>query len=288
MLAENKGKEKEWDLVVSSKSSLLDLRLKELFRYRDLLFLLLKRDFTTQFKQTLLGPLLIFVQPVATALTFTFVFGYVANLETNGSPRVLFYLSGLTLWGYFADCLIKTSATFISNASIFGKVYFPRLIIPISVVFSSLLKLSAQFILLILIWLYYFFNEVELQPNIYIFILIPFLIVVIGGLGFGFGLLIATFTIKYRDLNFFIGFGVQLLMYASSVILPLSIFPTHIQKWIKLNPMLNIIEAFKFIFLGKGDFSVFGLIYSFCFMLTLVSISVILFNKVEKTFVDTI
>jgi lipopolysaccharide transport system permease protein len=280
--------DKEWDLVVSPKAPLLDLKLKELLKYKDLLILLLKRDFAAQFKQTLLGPLLLFVQPLAQAFTYAFVFGAIARIETGGMPKVLFYISGLTLWIYFADCLSKTSNTFVANAGIFGKVYFPRLIIPLSVICSNLVKLAAQFVLFLSFWFYYYFSTDKIHPHFEFIFLVPVLILLMAGLGFGFGILISSVTTKYRDLNFFVAFGVQLLMYASSVILPLSIFPLYIRKWIMLNPMINIIETFKYIFLGTGNFSPSGLLYSAGFMVVLVFFASIVFNKAEKSFMDTV
>ena len=284
----NQSENENWDIVVSPNRSLFDLNLKELFSYKDLLFLIVKRDFKTQYKQTVFGPLLIFVQPLALTLTYAFIFGGIAGISTDGIPKIVFYLSGLTLWTYFADCLTKSSNTFIGNTGIFGKVYFPRLIIPVSVLLSNLIKLGAQFILFLILWLYYFFSSDFFQPHFELIYLFPLLIVIMAGLGMSFGLLISSFTIKYRDLTFFIGFGVQVLMYCSSVIVPVSTFPLHWRKLIMLNPMCSIIETFKYIFLGNGHFSWFYIFYSFTFMVIMLFTSVLIFNKFEKTFMDTV
>ncbi|HEY1040646.1 MAG TPA: ABC transporter permease, partial [Bacteroidia bacterium] len=211
---QEKNENIEWDLVVKPKRSVFDINLKEIFTYKDLLFLLVKRDFVALYKQTILGPVWFVIQPVITALVFAIIFGGFAKINTNGVPPILFYMAGLTLWAYFADCLNKTSSTFVSNASVFGKVYFPRLIIPLSVLISNLIKLGIQFLLFLVIWLCYL-SRVE--PNYQYLYLLPFLILVLAMLGFGFGLLISSLTTKYRDFTFVVGFGVQLLMYATIV-----------------------------------------------------------------------
>jgi lipopolysaccharide transport system permease protein len=280
--------EQEWDLVVKPKGSVFDVKLKEILKYSDLLFLLVRRDFSAQFKQTLLGPLLLFIQPLATTIVYTVFFGAVAKVGTDGMPRILFYLSGLTLWTYFSDSLIKTSGTFVSNANIFGKVYFPRLIIPLSILVSNLIKLLVLFILFMAFWLYYYFTADVLHPHFSHLYLLPVLIIIIAGLALGVGIFISSITTKYRDLAFLVGFGVQLLMYASSVIIPLSRFPENVRKYILLNPVCSIIETFKYIFLGSGDFSWLSLLYSFCFMMVLLFFSILAFNKAEKSFIDTV
>jgi lipopolysaccharide transport system permease protein len=287
-MAKNKLDNEHWDLIVRPKGSLFDLKLREVIKYSDLLFLLVRRDFTAQFKQTVLGPVLLFVQPLAITFTYAFIFGSIANIGTGGTPRVLFYLSGLTLWTYFADCLNKTSSTFVSNAGMFGKVYFPRLIIPLSVIFSNLIKLGAQFLLFIIIWFYYYFTTDVLHPNLNYIYLVPLLVILMAGLGLGFGIFISSVTTKYRDLTFFVGFGIQLLMYVSSVIIPLERFPKNIQGYVLLNPMCSIIETFKYIFLGSGYFNWYYLLYCFIFMFLLLLLSAIVFNKAEKSFMDTV
>lgn len=281
--------EEKWDLVIKPKSSWIDLRFKELWKYRDLLFLFVKRDFVAVYKQTVLGPLWFFIQPILTTAMFALVFGYFGGLKTDGMPGPLFYLTGLTLWNYFSDCLTKTSETFIKNQNIFGKVYFPRLIVPLSITVSSLLKFVIQFILFAVVWsYYYFFTEggSGINPTQEILI-VPLLIIMMAGLSLGFGIIFSSITTKYKDMNFLLAFGVQLLMYASSVVIPISMMGKY--AWVfKLNPMVNIIEAFKYAFLGVGEFSWFWLGYSFAFMCVLLFIGIIIFSRVEKSFMDTV
>lgn len=278
----------QWDLIIKPQNKWYQLDLSSLWRYRDLLILLVRRDFVSTYKQTILGPLWFFIQPILTSITFTFIFGNVAQLSTDGNPPVLFYLAGITLWTYFSDCLNKTSSTFVANAGIFGKVYFPRLIMPLSVLVSNLIKLGIQFFIFIIAWFYYLFLSNAIHPQWQYIWLVPVLVFIMAGLGLGFGILISSLTTKYRDLTFLVGFGVQLLMYASSIVLPVSSMSEKIQKLMLLNPITSIIEAFKFIFLGSGYFSAVWLVYSFGFMTFLVMIAVIVFNKVEKSFMDTV
>ncbi len=281
-------KEDNWDLVIKPKSSLIDLRLGELWKYRDLLLLFVKRDFVAVYKQTILGPLWFFIQPILTTAMFALVFGYFGGLKTDGIPAPLFYLTGLTLWNYFSECLTKTSETFIKNQAIFGKVFFPRLIVPLSITLSSLLKFGIQFILFAFVWSYYYFiaGNDQILPNLTI-IIVPILVFMMAGLSLGFGIIFSSITTKYKDMNFLLAFGVQLLMYASSVVIPISMMGKY--AWIfKLNPMVNIIEAFKYAFLGAGEFSWFWLGYSFVFMLILLFFGTIIFNRVEKSFMDTV
>lgn len=280
--------EENWDLVIKPKSSLIDLRLKELWKYRDLLVLLVKRDLIAVYKQTILGPLWFFIQPILTTAMFALVFGYFGGLKTDGIPAPLFYLTGLTLWNYFSECLTKTSETFIKNQAIFGKVFFPRLIVPLSITISSLLKFGIQFLLFAFVWSYYYFIEcnVQILPNVTI-AFVPILVVMMAGLSLGFGIIFSSITTKYKDMNFLLAFGVQLLMYASSVVIPISMMGTY--AWVfKLNPVVNIIEAFKYAFLGAGQFSWFWLGYSFVFMCILLFFGIIIFNRVEKSFMDTV
>jgi lipopolysaccharide transport system permease protein len=281
-------KEENWDLVIKPKSSLIDLRLGELWKYRDLLLLFVKRDFVAVYKQTILGPLWFFIQPILTTAMFALVFGYFGGLKTDGIPAPLFYLTGLTLWNYFSECLTKTSETFIKNQAIFGKVFFPRLIVPLSITLSSLLKFGIQFILFAFVWSYYYFiaGNDQILPNLTI-IIVPILVFMMAGLSLGFGIIFSSITTKYKDMNFLLAFGVQLLMYASSVVIPISMMGKY--AWIfKLNPMVNIIEAFKYAFLGAGQFSWFWLGYSFVFMSILLFSGTIIFNRVEKSFMDTV
>ena len=279
--------EEKWDLIIKPKSNWYDLRLGEILRYKDLLFLFVRRDFVSLYKQTILGPLWFFIQPIITSLTFTIIFGQLAKISTDGLPQILFYMCGITLWNYFSDTLTKTSDTFSANASIFGKVYFPRMIVPLSVVVSNLIKLGVQFILFLGIWLYYLISIKTIHPNITL-LLVPFLIFLMGFLGLGFGIIISSMTTKYRDLKFLVLFGVQLMMYASPIVYPLSIVPEKYRWLILANPVTSIIETFKYAFLGVGEFNWMHLAYSFVFTLILLMIGLVIFHRVEKSFMDTV
>ena len=278
---------RDWDLIIEPQTSLLDLNLKDVWRYRDLLWLLVKRDFVSFYKQTILGPLWFFIQPLFTTIIFTFIFGNLAGLSTDGLPQPLFYMAGITAWNYFADCLTKTSTVFRDNANIFGKVYFPRLIMPLSIVVSNLVRFGVQMLLFFMMMAYYAYTGGSFAPNAYV-LLFPILVLQMALLGLGLGLVITALTTKYRDLAFLISFGVQLMMYATTVIYPLSAAPVKYKWLIELNPMTGIIEAFRFGFLGQGEltFSSFG--YSVAFTLVALVLGVIIFNKTEKTFVDTV
>lgn len=278
---------KEWDLVIEPQHSLLDLNLKDVWRYRDLLWLLVKRDFVSFYKQTILGPLWFFIQPLFTTLIFTFVFGNLAGLSTDGLPQPLFYMAGITAWNYFADCLTKTSTVFRDNANIFGKVYFPRLIMPLSIVVSNLVRFGVQMLLFFLMMAYYAYTGGSFTPNAFV-LLFPMLILLMALLGLGLGLIITALTTKYRDLAFLITFGVQLMMYGTTVIYPLSAAPAKYKTLIELNPMTGIIEAFRYGFLGQGEFTVSSFGYSVAFTLLALVLGVVIFNKTEKTFVDTV
>lgn len=281
----------EWDLVIKGHTSLFDVKYKDLWHYRDLLFLFVKRDFVSFYKQTVLGPLWFFIQPIFTTIVFAFIFGDLAGISSDGLPHYLFYLSGITAWSYFSECLTKTSTVFRDNANIFGKVYFPRLIMPLSIVVSNLVRFGVQLLLMFFVMLYfYFFPTPNTSFNItYGIVLFPFLIVLMALLGLGSGLIITAMTTKYRDLTFLVTFGVQLLMYGTTVIYPLSYAREKGYGWIAdKNPMTGIIEAFRFAFLGKGEFTVWSIGYSTLMTLIILSIGVIIFNKTEKNFVDTI
>ncbi len=280
-------KSEHWDLVIKPHNKWWDLQLQAIWRYRDLLMLFVRRDFVAQYKQTILGPIWFFIQPAITALTFTVIFGNLAQVSTDGLPQVLFYLAGITVWTYFSDTLTKTADTFTANAAMFGKVYFPRMIVPLSIVVSNIVKLSVQFLLFIIVWCYHILKEVNVHPNAMAF-MFPFLIFLLGFLGLGFGIIITSLTTKYRDLKFLIVFAVQLLMYASPVVYPASIVPKKYELWIWLNPLTSIIEATKYGFLGTGIFSWFWLAYSFVFTVVLFLLGIIIFNKVEKSFMDTV
>jgi len=277
----------EWNLVIEPQGSLLQLNLKDVWRYRDLLWLLVKRDFVSFYKQTILGPLWFFIQPLFTTIIFTFIFGNLAGLSTDGLPQPLFYMAGITAWNYFADCLTKTSTVFRDNANIFGKVYFPRLIMPLSIVVSNLVRFGVQMLLFFMMIGYYAYTGADFHLNAYV-LLFPILVLMMALLGLGLGLIITALTTKYRDLAFLITFGVQLMMYATTVIYPLSAAPAAYKWVIELNPMTGIIEAFRYGFLGEGSLTLQTLGYSVIFTVVSLFLGVIIFNKTEKTFVDTV
>jgi len=279
-----------WDTEITPRNNLLNLQLKDVWQYRDLLVLLVRRDFVSFYKQTILGPIWFFVQPMVTVLIYNLVFNNMANIGTDGIPGPLFYLAGTIIWNYFADCLTKTSTVFRDNAPIMGKVYFPRLIMPLSIVCSNLIRFVVQFILFIVLLLVYGLKGFAITPNIHL-LLFPYLLLLIAALGLGAGMILSSVTTKYRDLTFVISFGVPLIMYTTSVIYPLS---TAIAKhpsysWIiKYNPVTAVIETFRYGFLGRGSFSWELLGYSSAVTLVILLVGIIIFNKVEKTFVDTI
>jgi lipopolysaccharide transport system permease protein len=276
----------EWTEEILPQSSLLDLKLKEVIRYRDLLWMLVKRDFIATYKQTILGPIWFFIQPLLTTLTFIVVFGKIAGIPTGGVPMLVFYLSGITLWNYFAECLNKTATVFRDNAAIFGKVYFPRLIMPLSIVVSNLVRLGIQMTLFLGIWIYYYVQgTITAQWQM---ILVPMLIALMAMLSLGAGMLISALTTKYRDLIFLLGFGVQLLMYATPIIYSLENIPPKYAAIIRANPMSAIIETFRFAFTGSGTFSWMSLGYSGVFAAALLILGTLVFNKVEKSFMDTV
>ena len=277
----------DWDLTIEPQSSLFKLNLKDVWRYRDLLWLFVKRDFVSFYKQTILGPLWFFIQPLFTTLTFTFIFGNLAGISTDGLPQPLFYMAGITAWAYFADCLTKTSTVFKDNANIFGKVYFPRLIMPLSIVASNLVRFMVQMLLFLIMIGYYAIQGANFNVT-WAIALFPFLVLLMALLGLGLGLIITALTTKYRDLAFLITFGVQLLMYATTVIYPLSAAPIKYKYLIELNPMTGIIEAFRYGFLGQGELTWYSLGYSTLITFVSLVLGVVIFNKTEKTFVDTI
>ncbi len=278
----------KFDWQIEGKSSLIDLKFKDVWSYRDLLWLLVRRDFVSFYKQTILGPLWFFIQPLLTTVMFTFVFGKLGGFKTDGLPQPLFYMAGITAWNYFADCLTKTSTVFKDNANIFGKVYFPRLIMPLSIVMSNLVKFGVQMILFMLMIAYYVIIKNEnCIPNYYI-LLFPVLIILMAILGLGMGMIISALTTKYRDLSFLVTFGVQLLMYATTVVYPLSTVKSEFSWMVKLNPMTSIIETFRYGFLGNATFSWSSLAYTSSFAFIVLFLGIIIFNKVERTFVDTI
>ena len=279
-----------WTTVIKPKEKLLQVDLKELWRYRDLTSLVVRRNITTQYKQTILGPLWYILQPTITVLMYMVVFGGIAKIPTDGLPQPLFYLSGVCLWQYFSDCLSKTSSTFVSNAGIFGKVYFPRLVVPISTVVSNLLRFAIQLGLFLVVYAIYqlFVIPGQIHTNWYA-LLLPVLVLMLAGLALGFGILFSSMTTKYRDLQLMLDYFVRLWMYATPVVWPLStITNAKLHLAMSLNPLTPIIEAFKYGFLGAGEFSWGGLAYSFVFMVVLLVVGVVLFNRVQRTFMDTV
>jgi lipopolysaccharide transport system permease protein len=280
--------EQGWSLVIEPQRSLLDLRLRELWHYRDLVLLFVRRDFVAVYKQTVLGPLWYLIQPLLTTLTFTFIFGQVASLPTDGLPQFLFYMSGTVVWSYFAACLTKTSETFVQNAHLFGKVYFPRMAVPVSVLLSNLITFLIQFALFLAFVAYFTVRGTAISLNWLWIALSPVLVLMMAGLGLGFGVIISSLTTKYRDLRFLVQFGVQLLMYATPVIYPVSSIPERFQWAILANPMTPLVEAFRFAFLGAGTVNLDHLLYSFVFMVVVVFLGSVIFNRVEQTFMDTV
>jgi lipopolysaccharide transport system permease protein len=283
MLEENKN----WDLIIEPQSSLFDLKLKDVWLYRDLLWMFVKRDFVSFYKQTILGPLWFFIQPLFTTITYTFIFGGLAKLSTDGLPQPLFYMAGITAWNYFSECITKTSSVFKDNSNIFGKVYFPRLIMPLSIVVSNLIRFGVQMLLMIIMMGYYSFNGANFNIT-WAISLFPILVILMALMGLGLGLIITALTTKYRDLAFLVTFGIQLLMYTTTVIYPLSSAPIKYKTIISLNPMTGIIECFRFAFLGQGQLTWTTIGYSTLFTLVALILGILVFNKTEKTFIDTV
>lgn len=276
-----------WDTVISSGNGKLDINFREIWRYRDLLMMFVKKDIITVYKQTILGPIWFVVQPMLTSLTYLLIFNNIANISTGSVPPILFYMIGTTIWNYFADTLNVTSKTFTENASIFGKVYFPRIILPLSKVMSGLIKFLIQFSLFVIILLYYIVIKQSIMPNWYI-LLAPLWLAVIVLLSLAFGIIITSMTTKYRDLVFLISFGVQLAMYATPVILPLSTVSGKNRIFFLLNPLTSLFEAIKYGFLGEGIFDIYWLLYSTVVTVIFLLLGIIIFNKVEKRFIDTV
>ncbi len=277
----------KWDINITSGRGYLDFQFGELWHYRDLLMMFVKKDIITVYKQTILGPIWFVVQPLLTSLMFLIIFSRIANISTGAVPAVLFYLIGTTLWGYFSDTLNVTSKTFTENATVFGKVYFPRIILPLSKVVSGLVKFLIQFSLFIVVWLYYIFIDKKVTPNWYV-LLSPVWLAVVVLLSFSFGTIITSLTTKYRDLIFLVGFGVQLAMYMTPVIIPLSEVHGKKKLFFLLNPLTSLFEAFKYGFFGQGVFDIKWILYSIIFTLVTLVIGFVIFNKVEKRFIDTV
>lgn len=277
----------KWNLEITSKDNWLNFRLFELLRYRDLLMLFVKRDIISFYKQTILGPLWYIIQPVFTTIVYTIIFGNFAGISTDGIPKPLFYIIGVTSWNYFSDCLIKTSTVFKDNANIFSKVYFPRIISPLSIVISNLIKFILQLVLIFIIIIYYKVNNISIFVSWHI-IFLPILTILMALQGLGLGMLITAMTTKYRDLAYLVSFGVQLMMYATTVIYPLSSIKGNLFWIVALNPMTFLIEGVKYLITGVGIFTFHTFCYSFFISILIFVIGFIIFNKVEKTFVDTI
>ena len=281
--------QQQWTNVIESKSSLFRLNLKEVWQYRDLVFMFVKRDFISSFKQTILGPLWFFINPIITTIVFTLVFGGIANLPTDGIPPVLFYLAGNTLWGYFSTTMLSVSNVFAGNAAIFGKVYFPRLVTPISTIISSFMRLAIQMILFFIV-LGYYMNKGEVQPNMWS-LFSPVLILFLALFSLGLGMIFSSLTTKYRDLSLLLGFGVSLFMWFTPVILPTSLVKQKLGSYgylADLNPLTPIFECFKYGFIGSGDFNMARLLMSFAFIIVILLFGIVVFNKSEKSFIDTV
>jgi lipopolysaccharide transport system permease protein len=277
----------KWTTIIEPRTGLFDINFKELFRYRDLWQLFVKRDIVTQYKQTILGPMWFFINPILTTIMYMVVFGGIAGISTDELPQPLFYLSGICIWNYFQTCILKTSSTFRDNEHVFGKVYFPRLVMPLSTVTSSLYVFGIQLLLFIIVYLYYVFMGVNVSPNITI-LLVPVLILLVAGLALGFGIITSSLTTKYRDLNMLFTFIVQLWMYATPIIYPLSVMSPEKQKIAALNPVSPIVEAFRYALMGTGTFNWWYLGYSFVFMCVVLGIGIVIFNKVQRSFMDTV
>ena len=280
--------QEHWDLEIKPKTRLLDFNFREVWRYRDLLFLFVRRDFVSQYKQTILGPIWHFIQPILTSLMFLFIFSKVAKIPTDGINPILFYLSGITLWNYFSITLNATSSTFLSNASIFGKVYFPRIIMPLSVIISNLIRFGIQLLLLFVAMLWFHFHGEEFKFSV-VLLGLPVLLVLMAGIGLGLGIIVSSITTKYRDFTVLMSFAVQLGMYATPIIYPVSYLQHTSYAWItRINPLTPIVEAFRYALFQRGTFQLSDLLYSAVFMVVVLMIGMLAFNKVEKTFMDTV
>ena len=276
----------QWTETIESKHSLFDLNLKEVWRYKDLAYMFVKRDFVSSFKQTILGPIWFFINPIFTTVVYLVVFGNIAKLSTDGAPKILFYLAGITLWNYFSSCLTATSNVFTTNASIFGKVYFPRLIMPISIVLSNLMRFGVQMGLFLVVFVYYLF-EGQVQPNWWI-LATPFLVFLMAVFALGMGMIFSSLTTKYRDLQMLLTFGISLYMYATPVIYPASSLKGIFKTIAFYNPLTGIFECFKYAWLGVGDFNAPMLMISTILIFVILVIGTVTFNKVEKGFMDTV
>lgn len=279
--------EKQPSYFINSKQSVFSLNLKEVWDYRDLLLMLVKKDFITFYKQTVLGPLWFIIQPLLTTGIYIILFGNIAKLSTDGVPQVLFYLSGITVWNYFSESLTKTSSVFTSNAGMFGKVYFPRLIMPLAIVTSSLMKFAVQFAIFLLVLLYFVVFTEEVQPNVWM-LFTPVLILLMAMFALGMGMIFSAMTTKYKDLSFLLTFGIQLFMYLTPVVYPTSALPEKLKFLVYMNPLSSIFECFRYAFLGSGSFDLLNILWSSIFITFILVIGTVIFNKVEKSFMDTV
>lgn len=286
-LAKAANELEQWTEIIEPRKRLLDLRLDEVWRYRDLVQMFVIRNFTASYKQTILGPVWIFLQPLLTSLMYVIIFGRVAKLSTDGLPMIVFYLSGVAVWSFFAESLNKTATVFKDNASMFGKVYFPRIVMPLSIVISNIVRFGIQFFLFLIVWAYYLTKTGAIQPN-WLIALTPLLLIGMGTLGLGLGMIISSMTTKYKDMIMLLSFGVSLLMYATPVIYPLSSISEEYRWLVVANPMSAILETFRYAFTGSGTFSWLHLAYSFGMSLLILAIGTIIFNRVEKSFTDTV
>lgn len=279
--------EPEWTEIIEPHGHILSLKLKELWEYRDLVYLFVHRDFVAQYKQTILGPAWHFIQPLFTTIVFTIIFGKIAQMSTDGVPPFIFYMSGIVIWTYFSSVLTSTSGTFTGNAGLFGKVYFPRLAVPVAHIVSRFIAFVIQFIFFLLFLGYFIWKGSDIHPNLWI-LTTPLLLLMMAALGFGLGMIISALTTRYRDLTVLVGFGVQLLMYASPVIYPLSTLPEEWRFWANLNPVAPIIELFRYSYLGSGSVDLVMLGISFLIISVILLIGILMFNKIERTFLDTV
>ena len=279
---------KNWSTVIKPKTGWFDINLRELWQYRDLIVMFVKRNFVSSYKQTVLGPLWFIINPLLTSLMYTAVFGQIARISTDGVPQFLYYMAGNTAWAYFSTCLTSTSHTFTGNAHLFGKVYFPRLVSPISTVIYAMFSLVIQTVLLLVFMAYYIFiAKANVNPNITI-LLVPLMVLHMAVLGMGCGIIISSLTTKYRDLSVLVGFGVQLWMYATPIVYPLSAVPFGLEKIIRLNPMTPVVNNFKYAFLGSGNFELTSWLVSAAVSAVILMIGIVIFSRIEKTFMDTV
>jgi lipopolysaccharide transport system permease protein len=279
--------QEQWTDIIRPARGWLHFNWAELWRYRDLIALFVRRDFTATYKQTILGPLWFLIQPLFSTLVFTVIFGRIAKIPTDGVPPMLFYMTGIVAWNYFSSCMTSTASTFTANASIFGKVYFPRLAVPVSVIIVNLITFAIQFALFLCFLFYFLFRGAPICPSVWILI-IPLLIVQMGFLGLGIGIIVSSLTTKYRDLTFVVGFGTQLWMYSTPIVYPMSQIPEKMQWLYSLNPMSAVIETFRVAFLGAGTINMHAILISLCMTMVLFSVGIVLFSRIEKTFMDTV